>query len=421
MNHIRLNYKNLDYLMQCLRWRVFYNSRCVHFASCLHSIKSNVDDIDFHRKLRSGPSLQDFIKTNDLKNKELSIVNESLHPYIDSQTVDGTNRKVYIQTYGCQMNVNDTEIVWAILEKAGYCKVDSKEFADVILVVTCAIREGAEQKIWHLLDYLKSLKRKRKSKFPLKVGVLGCMAERLKMKLLEADKAVDIVAGPDSYRDLPRLLSLADDGQEAVNVILSLEETYADITPVRINPNSPSAFVSIMRGCDNMCSYCIVPFTRGRERSRPVSSILDEIRQLSDKGIKEVTLLGQNVNSYRDISEANFTISETSLNTSKLAEGFRTLYKPKVGGLRFADLLEKASSINPNIRIRFTSPHPKDFPDEVLQIIQDRPNICNSLHLPAQSGNTQVLERMRRGYTREAYLNLVHHIRNKIPGKFVFK
>lgn len=412
MNSVSLNFKYLINPLKCFQRKILYNVKNAYFISRSYSIKSETDIGDFTEKLRKGPSLQDFLKTDEnLKTVEQA---EDTHPYINPEAIAGVDRKVYIQTYGCQMNVNDTEIIWAILEKAGFSKVNKKDLADVILVVTCAIREGAEQKIWHLLDYLKSLKRKRKSKFPLKVGVLGCMAERLKTKLLEVDKAVDIVAGPDSYRDLPRLLSLADNGQEAVNVILSLEETYADIMPVRINPNSPSAFVSIMRGCDNLCSYCIVPFTRGRERSRSILSILNEIKLLSDQGVKEITLLGQNVNSYRDTSETNFVISKNPTNNN-LAKGFRTLYKPKPAGLTFAHLLEKVSQVNPNMRIRFTSPHPKDFPDEVLEMIRDHPNICNSLHLPAQSGNTEVLERMRRGYTREAYIDLVNHIRDIIP------
>ncbi|NXG98365.1 CK5P1 protein, partial [Loxia leucoptera] len=242
----------------------------------------------------------------------------------------------------------------------------------------------------------------------------GCMAERLKEEILHREKLVDVVAGPDAYRDLPRLLAVAESGQQAANVLLSLDETYADILPVQTSAGGTTAFVSIMRGCDNMCSYCIVPFTRGRERSRPIASILQEVRMLSDQGVKEVTLLGQNVNSFRDLSEVQFQ----SVAAPGLSRGFSTVYKAKSGGLRFSHLLDQVSRIDPEMRIRFTSPHPKDFPDEasVLQLIQERHNICKQLHLPAQSGSTRVLEAMRRGYTREAYLELVHHVRDSIPG-----
>uniref|UniRef100_A0A9J8CTL2 Mitochondrial tRNA methylthiotransferase CDK5RAP1 n=2 Tax=Cyprinus carpio carpio TaxID=630221 RepID=A0A9J8CTL2_CYPCA len=317
-------------------------------------------------------------------------------------------------TYGCQMNISDTEIAWSILQKAGYSRTHELPEADVVLLVTCSIREKAEQTIWNRLKHLTALKKRcQKHKPLLKIGVLGCMAERLKTKLLEQEKLVDVLAGPDAYRDLPRLLSLGYRGQRASNVLLSLEETYADVMPVHQTPEGHSAFVSIMRGCDNMCSYCIVPFTRGRERSRPLSSILEEVRMLSDQGVKEVTLLGQNVNSYRDFSEQHFICSEGS---TQLSRGFKTVYRTKQGGLLFSDLLDKVSQIDPDMRIRFTSPHPKDFPDEVLQLIQERRNICKQIHLPAQSGSSRVLHAMRRGYTREAYLDLVENIREIIPG-----
>ncbi|KAF8773267.1 CDK5RAP1-like protein like [Argiope bruennichi] len=309
------------------------------------------------------------------------------------------------------MNVSDSEIINSILKSAGFEIIQDITQTDVILIMTCAIREGAEQKIWNRLKYFRTLKKKhdRISQHKLKIGVLGCMAERLRHELIEKEKIVDIVAGPDSYKDLPNLLSLADEGQKAVNVMLSIDETYADVMPVRINEESKSAFISIMRGCDNMCTYCIVPFTRGKERSRPISSILDEVKHLSDQGVKEITLLGQNVNSYRD---------RTAGVESKiiLSSGFKTIYKTKKGGLLFADLLDKVSDVNPEIRIRFTSPHPKDFPDDVLHVINEKPNICKLLHLPAQSGNSEILEKMRRGYTREAYLELVNHIREIVPG-----
>ncbi|XP_032054467.1 CDK5 regulatory subunit-associated protein 1 [Aythya fuligula] len=320
---------------------------------------------------------------------------------------------VYLETYGCQMNVNDTEIAWAILQKNGYTRTKEVDEADVILLVTCSVREKAEQAIWNRLQHLKALKaRRQQDRLPLRIGILGCMAERLKEEILHREKLVDIVAGPDAYRDLPRLLAVAESGQQAANVLLSLDETYADILPVQTSAGGTTAFVSIMRGCDNMCSYCIVPFTRGRERSRPIASILQEVKMLSDQGVKEVTLLGQNVNSFRDMSEVQFQSAAAPV----LSRGFSTVYKAKPGGLRFAHLLDQVSRIDPEMRIRFTSPHPKDFPDEVLQLIQERHNICKQLHLPAQSGSTRVLEAMRRGYTREAYLELVHHVRDSIPG-----
>ncbi|NWI16527.1 CK5P1 protein, partial [Crypturellus soui] len=322
---------------------------------------------------------------------------------------------VYLETYGCQMNVNDAAIAWAILQRSGYARARALGDADVVLLVTCSVREKAEQAIWNRLQHLKALKaRRRQARLPLRIGILGCMAERLKEQILHKEKLVDVVAGPDAYRDLPRLLAVAESGQQAANVLLSLEETYADILPVQTGAGGATAFVSIMRGCDNMCSYCIVPFTRGRERSRPVASVLQEVKMLSEQGVKEVTLLGQNVNSFRDVSEVQFQ----SPAAPGLSRGFSTVYKPKPGGLRFAHLLDQVSRIDPEMRIRFTSPHPKDFPDEasVLQLIQERHNICKQLHLPAQSGSTRVLEAMRRGYTREAYLELVQHVRDSIPG-----
>ncbi|XP_015243565.1 PREDICTED: CDK5 regulatory subunit-associated protein 1 [Cyprinodon variegatus] len=365
----------------------------------------------FRSQIASGPSFQDFIRggsvnlSADEHTEERSYLSEELQ-------MVGNSRKVYFETYGCQMNVNDTEIAWSILMKKGYQRTADLKQADVVLLVTCSIREKAEQTIWNRLQQLTAMKKKRlKSKSPMKIGILGCMAERLKMELLEREKLVDVLAGPDAYRDLPRLLAIADGGQQASNVLLSLEETYADVMPVQHGAQGYSAFVSIMRGCDNMCSYCIVPFTRGRERSRPVRSILEEVQMLSDQGVKEVTLLGQNVNSYRDTSEQQFCGPELT----KLSRGFDTVYRTKQGGLRFSDLLDQVSRIDPDMRIRFTSPHPKDFPDEVLQLIAERQNICKQIHLPAQSGSNQVLKAMRRGYTREAYLDLVDNIKRIIP------
>ncbi|XP_026741842.1 CDK5 regulatory subunit-associated protein 1 isoform X2 [Trichoplusia ni] len=359
-------------------------------------------------KIKQGPSLKDFL----VENSEPILTESPRIPYLLEKSKIPTRRKVFFDVYGCQMNLNDTDIVWSILKKEGFIKTDIEEEADIFLVMTCAIREGAETKIWHRLDHLRGYKRRAKDR-SVKIGILGCMAERLKEKLIEKEKAVDVVAGPDSYRDLPRLLALTESGQTAVNVLLSLDETYADVVPVRLNQDSVSAFISIMRGCDNMCTYCIVPFTRGRERSRPVHSIVDEVRQLADQGVKEVTLLGQNVNSYRDVSQA------TEKFDTHMVKGFKTVYKTKKGGLRFADLLDKVSAVDPEMRIRFTAAHPKDFPDEVLQIISERPNLCKLLHLPAQSGSSAVLDRMRRGYSREAYLDLIQHVKNTIPGDMI--
>jgi tRNA-2-methylthio-N6-dimethylallyladenosine synthase len=281
------------------------------------------------------------------------------------------------------MNFADTEIVNSILMEDGHSPVSEPEKADIIFINTCSIRENAEVKIWNRLKYFRSIKRRQSD---MTIGILGCMAERVREKFLEKEKLVDLVVGPDAYRDIPNLLDEVEDGRKAVNVILSLEETYADITPVRTTGNGVLAYVSIMRGCDNMCSFCVVPFTRGRERSRPVASVLEEIKQLSDQGYKEVTLLGQNVNSYDD------------------------------NGLRFTELMFKASLVDPEMRIRFSTSHPKDFPDELLHVIAEQKNLCNYVHIPAQSGNSEVLRRMRRTYTRDEYLELITKIRRIIPG-----
>jgi len=293
-------------------------------------------------------------------------------------------RNFYIETYGCQMNFADSEIVNSILIDEGMSPVKEPEQADIIFINTCSIRDNAESKVWNRLKEFRALKREKNG--DLTVGVLGCMAERVRDKFLEQEKLVDLVVGPDAYRDLPELLSDVTDGRKAVNVLLSLEETYADITPVRTSGNGVSAFVSVMRGCDNMCSFCVVPFTRGRERSRPIDSVLNEMGTLSEQGYKEVTLLGQNVNSYND------------------------------NGRRFAELMDRAGRVNPEMRIRFSTSHPKDFPDELLHVINERPNICEYIHIPAQSGNSEVLERMRRPYTREEYLALIDKMRSLIPG-----
>lgn len=329
---------------------------------------------------------------------------------------------MYVETYGCQMNVNDTEIVLSIMGKAGYTVSGTADEADVVFVNTCSIRDNAEQRVWKRLEELRAANRRLKRHERKVVGILGCMAERLKDTLLESG-LVSVVAGPDAYRDLPHLIDIATGsaggaGQRAINVVLSLDETYADISPVRLDDNGVSAFVTIMRGCNNMCSYCIVPFTRGRERSRPVQSIEEEVRQLSAQGYREITLLGQNVNSYNDTStrvEQGLGLREDGL-PALSSDGFRTIYKLGQGGVRFTELVDRISRIDPEMRIRFTSPHPKDFPDDLLALIRDRPNVCKQVHMPAQSGDTELLRLMRRGYSREAYLELAHRIRATIPG-----
>ncbi|KAH8347468.1 hypothetical protein KR059_011167 [Drosophila kikkawai] len=369
----------------------------------------------FLERIQRGPGLQDFFAVKPaarLKLNEEEPVETSV-PYLNAVDFNGQGRKVHFEVYGCQMNTNDTEVVWSILQKEGYLRCQEPEQADVIMLVTCAVRDGAEQRIWNRLKHLRAMKSKRSPRrHPLQLTLLGCMAERLKERLLEQEQCVDVIAGPDSYKDLPRLLAVSRHyGNSAINVLLSLDETYADVMPVRLNSESPTAFVSIMRGCDNMCTYCIVPFTRGRERSRPLASIVNEVKALAEQGVKEVTLLGQNVNSYRDRS----AVEEREATNTTPVPGFSTVYKPKKGGTPFAELLEAVAEAVPEMRIRFTSPHPKDFSDEVLRVIRDYSNVCKQLHLPAQSGNTQVLERMRRGYSREAYLELVQHIREFLP------
>jgi len=299
------------------------------------------------------------------------------------------NKKVYIETYGCQMNVADSGVVASVLEESGYGLTRDQDDADVVLLNTCAIRENAEQKIRTRLGMLRAEKERREGK--LMMGVLGCMAERLREKLLEQEDLVDVVVGPDAYRDLPRLLYEADaTGQAAVNVELSKQETYSDIAPVRYDSNGVSAYVSIMRGCDNMCTFCVVPFTRGREESRSVTTILSEVAQLVEEGYKEVTLLGQNVNSY------HYTDDGTSVS--------------------FAELVDRVSRVSPELRVRYSTSHPKDCTDELLQVHHERPNVCNYIHLPVQHGNTEVLDRMRRTYTREEYLALTERAKELCPG-----
>lgn len=297
------------------------------------------------------------------------------------------SKKIYIETYGCQMNVGDSEVIFSILGKEGYERTESMDDADVILANTCSVRDNAEQRIWGRIEVFHKQKEKRSG---VVVGIVGCMAERLKDKLLDTHK-VDLVAGPDSYRTLPTLLRDIAPDKPQINVMLSHEETYADIVPVRTDRNGVSAFISIMRGCNNVCSYCVVPYTRGAERSRDPQTIVDEARDVFGKGYKEVTLLGQNVDSYN--------------------------WKPAEGeGCDFPKLLEMVARISPELRVRFATNHPKDISDELIETMARYDNICNHIHLPVQSGSDRLLEKMRRRYTAEWYLERVAMIREVLPG-----
>lgn len=298
-------------------------------------------------------------------------------------------KNIYIETYGCQMNFSDSEIVASIMTDNNYQTTQNAEGADVIFLNTCSIRENAEQKV---LNRLKQLQVLRKKKPDLIIGLLGCMAERLKSSLLEEDQKglrLEMVVGPDAYRELPGLLSDVESGQKAVNVLLSAEETYADIAPVRYSGNGISAFISIMRGCENFCTYCVVPYTRGKERSRNPESIISEAVQLFENGYREITLLGQNVNSYQ--------------------------WNNKNTAWNFPDLLREVANINSKLRVRFATSHPKDMSDQLLQTIAEHPNICRAIHLPVQSGSSSVLKRMNRKYTKEIYMDRIRSIRNYIP------
>ena len=314
---------------------------------------------------------------------------------VDSTIKLNNNKKLYIESYGCQMNFSDSEIVASILINDGYSTVADFKEADVILVNTCSIRDNAEQRVLNRLRNFQGLKKKKPD---LIVGMLGCMAERLKHELVEKKKVLDLVAGPDAYRDLPKLLQTVESGQKAVNVLLSREETYADISPVRLDANGVSAFISIMRGCDNMCSFCVVPFTRGRERSRDPESIVNEAKELIEKGYREVTLLGQNVDSYK----WNITAKGEILN-------------PEEPVVRFAELLEKVALVSPDLRIRYSTSHPKDLTNDVLETMAKFENICDYIHLPVQSGNNEILQKMNRGYTSEWYLERIAAIKRYIP------
>lgn len=323
-----------------------------------------------------------------LGNKKIDIEKQGDVFYAEQMSGDKNAKKFYIESYGCAMNFSDSEIVASILHDIGFHPTRNIDESDLILINTCSIREKAEDTVRHRLREFNKVKRRKPGTL---IGVLGCMAERLKAKLLEEEKLVDLVIGPDAYRDLPTLLATASDGDKGINVILSREETYADISPLRLNSDGVTAFISIMRGCDNMCSFCVVPFTRGRERSRNTFSIVAEATDLFEKGYKEVTLLGQNVDSYK------WTNPETE------------------EVVTFANLLENVALINPNLRVRFSTSHPKDITDEVLFTIKKYENICNYIHLPVQSGNSRVLDLMNRTYDRDWYEKKVDRIYEIIP------
>ena len=306
-----------------------------------------------------------------------------------------SGKKVFIESYGCQMNFSDSEIVSSILRKDGFNTTNDIERADLILLNTCSIREKAELTIRKRLATLNQIK---KSKPGMTIGILGCMAERLKSQLLDEEKIVDLVVGPDAYRDLPNLVKIAEEGQKGVNTFLSREETYADISPLRLNSNGVTAFISIMRGCDNMCSFCVVPFTRGRERSRDPNSIVLEAQNLFDQGFREVTLLGQNVDSYKWSAQENNKARLSKLKNSNI--------------INFANLLKRVAQVNPDLRVRFSTSHPKDITNEVLETMQTYENVCKHIHLPAQSGNSRILKLMNRTYSRDWYINRIDAIKD---------
>lgn len=319
----------------------------------------------------------------------------------DDNNFKKKSKTLYIESYGCQMNFSDSEIVASILKKKGITTTNDISTADLVFVNTCSIREKAELTVRKRLEFYNSIKRDQNPK--MIVGVLGCMAERLKAKFLEEEKLVDIVVGPDAYRDLPNLIKEVEDGKKAVNVILSLEETYAEINPVRLGGNGVTAFVSITRGCDNMCSFCVVPFTRGRERSRNPQSIIKECKELFNNGYREVTLLGQNVDSYLWFG-------------GKAKKEFKNANQyEKKNKLVFSKLLEMVAQINPLLRVRFSTSNPQDMGIDVIDTISKYNNICNYIHLPVQSGSNRILKLMNRGYTKEKYINLIDNIKRKIP------
>lgn len=335
---------------------------------------------------------------NDLGEKTMDEARQGEAFVIEGQK-EG-KRKLYIESYGCQMNFSDSEIVASILDKDGYETTSNMEEADLVLLNTCSIRDKAEQTVRNRLANFNTVKKERPD---MRIGILGCMAERVKSKLLEEEKLVDLVVGPDAYRDLPNLLEELDEGRKAVNVILSKEETYDNIAPVRLGGNGITAFISIMRGCDNMCTFCVVPFTRGRERSRDPQTIIEEAIDLKNRGYKEITLLGQNVDSYlwyggglkKDFDKASDMAKATAVD--------------------FAMLLSKVSEAVPNMRIRFSTSNPQDMTDDVLHAIAKHDNICNYIHLPFQSGSSRILELMNRGHNREEYFDLIRRVRSIIP------
>ena len=341
----------------------------------------------FAKQLNSKGEMDRLDKTMDETKQGEALILEN------QQTSNG--KKLYLESYGCAMNFSDSEVVASILAVDGYETTRNIEESDLILLNTCSIREKAEQTVRKRLTTFKKMK---KSKPGLMVGVLGCMAERLKAALLEEEKLVDLVVGPDAYRDLPNLLQQTEGGQKSVNVLLSREETYADISPVRLDNTGVTAFVSITRGCDNMCSFCVVPFTRGRERSRNPLTIVAEARDLFERGYREVTLLGQNVDSYRWNMSSKGEIKDDTIPTTN-----------------FAQLMEMVGLISPKLRVRFSTSHPKDMGDDVLEVIAKYDNICNYIHLPVQSGNSDILKKMNRGYSREWYLNRIEAIQRIVP------
>ena len=350
-------------------------------------IAAKLTQSDFSLSLPSSNFYDRMLELTSNKAHDETRQGEAYAPF--SEDPNAYQKKFYIESYGCQMNFSDSEIVASILNGNGFGATKNFEEADLVLLNTCSIREKAEQTVRKRLTEFRKIKKKRPG---MLVGVLGCMAERLKSKLLEEEKLVDLVVGPDAYRTLPQLVVEAESGQKAVNVLLSREETYAEISPVRLDSNGISAFVSIMRGCNNMCSFCVVPFTRGRERSRDAYSIIRECTQLSEEGYKEVTLLGQNVDSYYWLDEQHDEL------------------------VTFAKLLEKVALISPTLRVRFSTSHPKDITEEVLHTIAKYENICKYIHLPVQSGSTRILQLMNRTYTREWYLAKVNRIREILPG-----
>jgi tRNA-2-methylthio-N6-dimethylallyladenosine synthase len=313
---------------------------------------------------------------------------------------DKTSKKMYIESYGCAMNFSDSEIVASILTKEGYGTTQQLEEADLVLVNTCSIRDKAEQTVRKRLEFFQSVKKINPG---MRVGVLGCMAERLKSKFLEEEKIVDMVVGPDAYKDIPNLLKEVEDGRSAVNVILSKDETYGDVAPVRLQSNGVTAFVSITRGCDNMCTFCVVPFTRGRERSRDPHSIVEEVNTLWNNGYREVTLLGQNVDSYLWYGGG---LKKDYVKASDMQ---------RATAIQFSDLLQMVAEARPKMRIRFSTSNPQDMAEDVLHTIARYPNICNSIHLPVQSGSTRILKEMNRQHSREEYIALIDKIRSIIP------